>query len=199
MELIVITEEKLFAGEAEAVNLLFEEGLELLHLRKPEATPEEIGNLLGNIKEAYHNRIVLHDHFQLAARFAVKGLHLNRRNNTVPAGFNGTKSRSCHTLAELAQYPDMDYLFLSPVFDSISKGGYRAAFPEQALSTAQKEDVINHRVIALGGIRPENIAQVQQWGFGGVAVLGFLWSNYSFDKDKEALVDRFNQLKNVLS
>ena len=41
MKLIVITTPQFFEGEAEAVTSLFQNGLEILHLRKPGASAEE--------------------------------------------------------------------------------------------------------------------------------------------------------------
>ena len=43
MKLIVITTPQFFEGEAEAVTSLFQNGLEILHLRKPGASAEEMG------------------------------------------------------------------------------------------------------------------------------------------------------------
>lgn len=43
MKLIVITTPQFIEGEAEAVTSLFQNGLEMLHLRKPGASAEEMG------------------------------------------------------------------------------------------------------------------------------------------------------------
>ena len=83
----------------------------------------------GDIPAALYSRISLHDHHELAARFGVGGVHLNSRNPSVPDGFGGMVSRSCHSIAELSQYSSVcDYMFLSPIFDSISKSGYVSRF-----------------------------------------------------------------------
>ena len=42
MKLIVITTPQFFEGEAAAVTSLFQNGLEILHLRKPGASAEEM-------------------------------------------------------------------------------------------------------------------------------------------------------------
>ena len=68
-----------------------------------------------------------------------------------------------------------DYVFLSPIFDSISKVGYHAAFAPDLLNRAAEEKIIDRKVIALGGINAENIELVKQWNFGGVALLGDIW------------------------
>lgn len=77
MKLIVITTPQFFEGEAEAVTSLFQNGLEILHLRKPGASAEEMGNFLQQLPMEYMPRIVTHEQFQLASVFGLKGIHLN--------------------------------------------------------------------------------------------------------------------------
>lgn len=196
MKLIVITTDFFFEGEAGILNLLFERGLETLHLRKPFSEKEEVAQLLSRIDPRYYGRIVLHDHFGLLSVFPLKGIHLNRRN---PERIKGiiceTVSRSCHSPAEVTESGDCDYVFLSSVFDSISKKGYIQSFSDAELREAKEQGIINHRVIALGGISEERIPVVAGYGFGGVAVLGVLWQEYEIQKDTEALLQRFKRLK----
>lgn len=179
MRLIVVTQPSFFAGEAAAITALFRDGkLELLHLRKPGSSAEECRELLGQLPSFCLGRIVLHDHFELFSEFGMRGLHLNGRNPVFPPGFAGQRSASCHSLAELAgrkRTGEFDYLFLSPVFDSLSKQGYRSGFPPEALAAARDGGLIDAQVVALGGIRPELLPQVRAWGFGGAAVLGYVW------------------------
>lgn len=52
MKLIVITTPQLWDGEAEAINRLFAAGLEILHLRKPAHTTQEVARLLEEINPA---------------------------------------------------------------------------------------------------------------------------------------------------
>lgn len=175
MKLIAITRPDFFEGEAEAINLLLANGLERLHLRKPHAKTGEIEALLQQIPAVYHDRISLHDGHELATAYGIGGIHLNARHPVVPCGFGGRISRSCHSLEEVRRYKDTcDYVFLSPIFDSISKAGYASAFSPDDLRAADK--LIDSRVIALGGIDADKINTVRDWGFGGVAVLGSVWS-----------------------
>ena len=57
MKLIVITTPQFFEGEAEAVTSLFQNGLEILHLRKPGASAEEMGNFLQQLPMEYMPRM----------------------------------------------------------------------------------------------------------------------------------------------
>ncbi|GAA6529534.1 hypothetical protein LPYR103PRE_15070 [Segatella asaccharophila] len=69
----------------------------------------------------------------------------------------------------------MDYVFLSPVFDSISKSGYCSAFPLSALKQAQEEGIIDRKVIALGGVTYDKLPLLESLSFGGGAMLGEIW------------------------
>jgi len=193
MKLIVITTETFFKSEAEAVNLLFENGLETLHLRKPFASKNETKSLLEQINTDFHAHIVLHSHYELTSSFDLKGIHLSktRKDESVKMR-KGTVSYSCHSFEEVLETRFCDYVFLSPVFDSISKTGYKQGFTFEQLKQAK---VIDEHVMALGGITPDNIRVAQTLGFGGVAVLGSLWGNFAESGDVNALLNRFNQLK----
>lgn len=178
MKYIGITEEHPIEQENRLITALLDNGLDLIHLRKPKYSGEKTEQLLLSIPPRYYDRIVLHDHFELAEKYRLAGVHLNGRNphyRPLSNDYIPTLSRSCHSIEELTDGQRYDYLFLSPIFDSISKKGYRSAFSPEQLTKAGKEGVINERVIALGGITPEKKTAIKDWNFGGIAVLGFLW------------------------
>ena len=201
-------------GEAEAVTALLEAGAWRVHVRKPAAGSDSIARLLEHIPAALYSRISLHDHHELAARFGVGGVHLNSRNPSAPDGFGGLVSRSCHSISELSQYgPVCDYMFLSPIFDSISKSGYTSRFSLEEIRrrivagsdvATARMDVMSSdgncrsvdwgRVFALGGVCPDNIRLLEETGFGGAAVLGYLWEPFRQDHDIAALSARFRRL-----
>ena len=157
MNIILLTKPEFFSGEAEIINALFRSGLPILHLRKPHATAEQLDALIAKIDAQFRDRIVMHNH----------DLH------------------SCHTFEEVCEKKERllknnvqcSYLFLSPIFDSISKQGYPAAFTDDELRRAHSDGIIDDRVIALGGITPTNARKAIALGFGGVAVLGDIWQS----------------------
>lgn len=176
MKLIVITPEANLPHEHRYIERLFDLGLTTLHLRKPFATEEETHAYIEAISEQWHNRVVLHDHFALAAEYGLKGVHLNGRNPHIPEGWRDSVSCSCHSLSELAAAKERDYCFLSPLFDSISKQGYSSGFTTEELDNAARQRIITPQVVALGGITLAHLPTVRQWGFGGVAMIGYIWS-----------------------
>ena len=189
-----------FEGEAEAINLLFENGLELLHVRKPYTSQPETEGFIGQINENFQAWIVLHDYYELTRKFDLKGIHLNNRNQDTSKELlkicvSLSISRSCHSLKEVTESPFLNYVFLSPIFDSISKTGYKKGFTPEQLNEAKVRKIINERVIALGGVTIENIPLASSYGFGGVAVLGALWRDFAVSRNLNELLKRFNELK----
>ena len=75
MKLILITPPNYFVEEDKIITALFEEGLDILHLRKPDTAPMYAERLLTLIPKQYHKRIVVHDHFYLKEEFHLKGIH----------------------------------------------------------------------------------------------------------------------------
>ena len=110
-------------------------------------------------------------------------------------GYRGTVSRSCHSLEEVATHRTAtDYLFLSPVFDSISKQGYRSAFPPAALREAAAAGIIDEKVLALGGVSEANLPEVRDYGFGGAALLGDIWARFRSPADTAEVLRHFRHL-----
>lgn len=176
MEWIVITSPGFLQGEADFIDRLFNHGLDRLHLRKPGADIGECRRLLDGISREWLPRIVVHDNFGLCREYGLGGVHLNGRSPMAPPNHEGSVSRSCHSLEEISRYKgECDYLTLSPIFNSISKQGYMAAFEPEQLAAARDCGLIDSRVMALGGVTLENIPRVRELGFGGVAILGDVW------------------------
>ena len=200
MKLILITPPTYFVEEDKIITALFEEGLDILHLRKPNTAPIYAERLLTLIPEQYHKRIVVHGHFYLKDEYRLKGLHLNSRNPELPEHYKGHVSRSCHSLEEVKEHKrNCDYVLLSPVFDSISKKDYHANYTPEELRKAHKAGIIDKKVIALGGIDAENIRQVKDYGFGGAAILGAIWDKFDtrIDSDFDKIIEHFKKLKKL--
>ena len=188
MQLIVITYPDFIAEEATKINALFDAGLELLHLRKPQASKEDYLSLLNAIHSQYHAKIKIHEYFECIDDYNLLGVHLNARNPMYKGVKQANMSKSCHSLDELSKIDEYDYVFLSPIFDSISKEGYTSNFSNEMLKEASCQGIINDKVIALGGIDKETLPLIKHYAFGGVAVLGSVWKG-------ENVVNCFAQLK----
>lgn len=200
MKLILITSPTYFVEEDKIITSLFEEGLDILHLRKPDTAPMFAERLLTLIPEQYHKRIVVHGHFYLKEEFRLKGIHLNLRNPNAPDHYKGHISCSCHSLEEVKERKrNYDYVFMSPVFDSISKQDYNAQYSPEEIKKAHKQGIIDKKVYALGGIDVHNIKEVKKYGFGGAAVMGAIWQKFDTccDRDYSQIIEHFRKLKKL--
>ncbi len=185
MRLIVISPEAEDARESVVLVELFSAGLTHYHLRKPSWSRAQLAAWLQSLPESLHARIVLHTHHDLAAEFAVGGLHdrdhppqpkCNLIGDTLRASVL-LRSRAVHTFSALRDsLYDYDRLLVSPVFNSISKPGHGPSADfvftdlKAILSLPRKAEVV-----ALGGIDAHRIHACREYGFDGVAVLGAVW------------------------
>ncbi len=170
MKLIAITTPNFWHGEDLAICHLLDSGWERVHIRKPSADKDQISEIIGKIPEIYRPHLSLHDHFDLAEKYHIGGVHINNRNPLPPTGWEGLISRSCHSIEETKQYSDLDYVTLSPIFDSISKPGYRSRFTSDELKQANLS-----KVYALGGVTFSRIEELKELGFSGAAMLSEAW------------------------
>lgn len=184
--MIVITAPEWLPDEPSICNSLFLNGLEILHLRKPGAPAGLYEKFIKQVQPRYHNRIVVHEHYELAEKYLLRGIHLKSGMAAVARMYPGSVvSISCHSVEEIRSLPFRPvYCFLSPVFDSISKPGYGGKFGKGVDLSG-----ITIPVIALGGITPRLLDECRLAGFSGVATLGYIWER------PEKALSRFIQLK----
>lgn len=193
MKLIVITSPQFIGGEASYITSMLRKGIDLVHLRKPDSSPHDCAKLLDAIPDELHRRIVIHYHHCLCTDYNLGGIHISpyHMSQALPR-YGGTISRSCHSIDEIASFKSSyDYLFLSPVFNSISKQGYHSAFSTAQLQEASHSGIIDNKIIALGGVTAANLSQIHQLGFGGAALLGDVWQHagkHSFDRYIDTIV-----------
>jgi thiamine-phosphate pyrophosphorylase len=186
MQLILISPPHALADEATLVGELLALGLARFHVRKPGWDRAAVEAYVRAIPTRYHARLVLHTHPSLAVEYALGGVHLPAASRAAQAQSlrrpGQTLSTSFHTLAEISQHRRRyDYVFLSPIFTSLSKEGYPAAFhlPDVArlLGQLQRRSGYVPQVVALGGIEGHRMETVRQMGFAGAAVLGAVWQS----------------------
>jgi len=185
MLLIIISPPENIPNEQKIVVALFYAGLPIFHLRKPTFSADEMEKYILGIPTEFHQRMVLHSHYPLALKYDLKGIHLSEKmkndqsiDNLSDDFRHKSISASFHSLEDVKQNPKKyDYLFLSPVFDSISKCGYKSNF---SLDTVDgflnaKPAYTNIPVIALGGVSEAHIRLIKNTGFAGAALLCAIW------------------------
>jgi len=180
--MIVITNPSAISGEIGLIDSLFEEGLALLHIRKPGFSETEMDQFINQIKVEFRSNLVLHSHHHLAEDFGINRIHFSEKDRKDSRDFPARFSKPCryststHSIEDFNSLKkEFEYAFLSPVFKSISKEEY---YPEKDLFKALAlRTNTNTKVIALGGIDSENIKKTLENGFDDVALLGSIWNN----------------------
>jgi thiamine-phosphate pyrophosphorylase len=196
--MIVITDPQFFVDESKYINALFENGLDVLHIRKPDASIDEVRELIMQIKVQYHYKIMIHSHYELRKEFNIRGIHFpGDSKHLIPqfADCNCKKSQSIHEIQELQTvHPLINYVFLSPLFPSISKAGYSKPWNFMDLILALKNSY-PFQIIPLGGINAKNLVIAKEFGFREFAVLGSIWEPVKVGCTVEEMVEIFNQYK----
>ena len=179
--IVLIAPEKDLDNEMIILNQLFEAGLEIFHLRKPNKNLEEYTAYINQIDKKYHNRIVIYFHHELINDYNLKGIHfqeqarrdklempshyfvnLNMYGKTISSSFYETEDLiNCNF--------EFDYHLLSPVFSFISKKGDKGRMFDVTC--------IQKKVIGVGGACISNLENFNSLGFKGVGVLGGIWNS----------------------
>lgn len=173
MKVIIFTlPEEGVPNEASRITVMLESGVvDRVHIRKPTFSAEKMRKLISEIDSFFHSQLSIHNNPELLLKFPGIGWHFS--DNRPVADCSGTLSRSCHSLAEAKRWvSECDYVTLSPVFDSISKPGYKSVCfnPIEEIACNQLGTVI-----ALGGVKPQYFPILKKRGYKGAAMLGYAW------------------------
>jgi len=207
MKLIVISSSSDIENEAYIVTKLFEAGLETFHLRKHKLSTKKTKDFISQIPEHFHNRIIVHSHHNLARKFNLKGIHLTKSHKKSkfrtwfslkilrlknPNIILTTSYSSIGQLLETQGRYRYDYVFLSPIFDSLNskfQGGFTAYSLKSAI---QKTEL---KVIARGGIAISSIEEAHAIGFDGLAFYSSIWKKKDPLEEFNKVVEKFQELK----
>lgn len=175
---ILFTYPEVVSNEINLINHLMIEW-DYLHVKKKDMDADELANYLELIDEQHHKSIMLHDHFELVKEFDLGGLAFNRDNLFLHNQYQDAKrSYSAHSLEEISALRlPMNYIFLSPIYSSISKNNYGPSFVDRE---KLKNDLkgLDDKVIALGGVKEEKHEELESLGFAGYAMLGGIWEKH---------------------
>lgn len=188
MELIVVSSPRKKDGEIAYTVKMFEAGLQRFHLRKPGTSKKYIKEFIEGVPKKYHSRIVIHSNHAFAKKYQLGGIHISKKHRKSPLKLRFkiarlrlfrpklVITRSCHKLGDILDEKILyDYVFLSPVFDSISVNRLSGGFSHRGLTSGLEASKQN--VIAMGGVKPEKLQSLADLGFKGGAVLGYIWSS----------------------
>lgn len=187
INMIVITNPLPIVNEINTIHSLFESGLELLHIRKPDFSGAEMRSFLSKIKPDVKEQLVLHSHHHLASVFGTNRIHFSESERIKTAAllgksaFSTYKTKGFHLSTSVHSMDDFnalentfEYAFLSPIFQSISKENYSSK--TDWFEVIKNRTNYTTKLIALGGIESKNTEQTLKNGFDAVALLGTIWN-----------------------
>ena len=198
--LIVFTSENLIPNESHYINLLFKNGLEILHLRKPGFSIQDYRDLLREINPIYYQQIVIHEYHELCVEFLLKGMHLKEAKRQdlgsklhdyvfqiqkqytakVARNYVGKEKRlpigsliissAFHSIKHIE---DCDYNFSYYVLSPVFNSISKKGYSGKAFNVSGD----NKTIVALGGVCVENMDSLKGLGYKGAAVLGAVWNS----------------------
>ena len=200
MKLIIQTQPTFFVEEDKIISALFDEGLDNLHLHKPESEPVYCERLLSLLPNDCYSKITVHQHYYLKQEFDLHGIHIDSPAEQVPEGFHRHVTRSTGNISELKEMKKKcDYVFLHSLFDSLHDE-VKATLSYEQMKEARKQGLIDRHVYALGGMSLENIQAAKELGFGGVVICGDLWNRFSIQHELnfKELIEHFRKLRKAV-
>lgn len=143
-------------------------------------------DFLRKIPKKYHSNLVLHQHYGLAIKYNLRGIHLGRREKKSllirmkVALMRLIKpslkiSLSYNNLQDFINAKKgVDAVFLKPIFDRHNLADFNQMF-----SRKQLEDILpgsSVKVYAYGGVNPQRVQLAMEVGFNGVVLQGSFWN-----------------------
>jgi thiamine-phosphate pyrophosphorylase len=153
-----------------------------------------LGTQLVKLCHQYNVPLIINDDIALAKQVQADGVHLGKDDGEISHAKNQLGSDaivgvSCYNSLEralAAQAHGASYVAFGRFFPSNSKP---LAAPAQLSTLEQAKSVINIPIVAIGGILPENGAQLLAAGANHLAVIGGL-----FDQDPKTAAMAYNAL-----
>jgi thiamine-phosphate pyrophosphorylase len=198
MKLAIMTKSTFFVEEDKILSSLFDEGMDNLHLYKPDSAPMYCERLLTLLPEEHYRRITVHEHYYLKNEYNLAGIHIEDMDMEKPAGYKGNITRSCCDIERLKEMKKKSqYVFLKNIFNCIEFKEQTSTFTLQQLEEASRRGLIDKHVYALGGMQLENIQIARDLGFCGVVICGDLWNRFDIHnhQDYKELIAHFEKLR----
>ena len=171
-------------------------GCRWVSLREKDLPADEqiaLARKLAPIAQRYGARLTLHGDAALALAAGLDGVHLAADGDAAAArrllGPRALIGKSIHNAAEAAPLDPrvVHYAIAGPAFLTASKPGYGPALGPDGLAAIGRAARVP--VVAIGGIEPENVADVMKAGVGGIAVMGSVMRSAEPDKTIKDLLE----------
>ncbi len=180
-DLYLVSDRKL-SGKRDLLWVLeqaLEGGARAIQLREKDLNGRDLFHLAENTRRLcadYKAMLFINDRVDIALVVDADGVQLGGDSMDVAVarellGEHKTIGASTHSLdeAQSAERNGADFVLFGPVYFTPSKAAYGA--PQGVAAIRQVADKLSIPVYAIGGIKPENIAELKKAGVRGIAVI----------------------------
>ena len=186
-QLQYITQDSDLFSHAEQANLMFEKGVKCVQIRMKNSTKNEI---IAQSKEAlvfarkHRACLLINDSVEIAKEIGADGVHLGLYDTPIDKARNflgdnfiigGTANTLEHILLQKSR--GADYIGLGPFRHTTTKKNLSTIIGLEGykqICTALRNQNCNIPLVAVGGIRLDDIADIEEVGMFGVAISGAL-------------------------
>ncbi len=200
MNTIVISYHLRILNEEDVIIGLLERGLKWFHLRKPDFTLQDYRTFIQSIPKEYHNRIIIHNHYEVLNEFNLAGYYITSAGRGVikEPDIKCVKATFAKTFDDIILIDGKyDYIWLGPIFKSISKPFDQIQFDHEYLKHKLKEKKYQSKLLAIGGIQEGTTEIAINYGFDGVIILGAIWAKYIETFNVKKAIEKFVSIENV--
>jgi thiamine-phosphate pyrophosphorylase len=196
-----ITQQTETLTHLECVSQACEAGCDWIQLRmknEPVETILKTAFQARKICDTHKTKLIINDHVQIAKQVSADGVHLGKADESVEKarrelGGKMIIGATANTFDDILAHTNSgaDYIGLGPfrftttkkrLSPILGRSGYR-----EILKKCRKSG-LETPVLAIGGIRLEDISELLKTGIYGIAVSSLITNN----SDKQGLVDRIN-------
>jgi thiamine-phosphate pyrophosphorylase len=190
-------------SHVEQVDRLIAGGVELIQLREKQASPRdfyEAARPAVELARSHGVKVIINDRVDIALALKADGVHLGQndlppehaRRILGPEAIIGFSTHSVEQARASVNLP-VDYIAIGPIFATFTKENPDAVVGLETL-TAVKREIGRLPLIAIGGIKAENLLDVLTVGANSAAMVGALISDSAgITKNAEALISLTNR------
>lgn len=180
LDFILITNRKVCGTKlTDIIKQAIEGGVETVQLREKDLSTRDLYSLAKEIREITKKKdvnLIINDRVDIAIAVDADGVHLGWKS-LEPGIIRRMIGRdkligfSAHSIteAESAGKSGIDYVTISPIFDTVKKDYFIKPLGTEEIRKAKEQ--IDIPVIALGGINENNVNDVLENGADGIAVI----------------------------
>jgi len=176
-------------------------GVKGIQLREKDLVGRELfflAEAARKLTQRYHALLLINDRIDIALAVDADGVHLSTASIPIESarallGRQQLLGASTHSLEEAqeAERNGADFVMFGPVYFTPSKASYGS--PQGLAALKKVVEKLSLPIYAIGGIKPENIADTRRTGVRGVALISAVMSAADPENATKEILKLFNR------